>query len=65
MNNKRTADEYILMLQAMTQSLREVVCSMKEMTGEGGDKPFKDIGERLDTYTFHIATLIGDLRNMK
>ena len=65
MTNKRTADEYILMLQAVTASLREIGCSMKEMTGEDGTKPFKDIGERLDTYTFHIATLIGDLRIMK
>jgi len=65
MNKRQTADEYILMLQAVTQSLREVVCSMRDMTDEGGDRPFKDIGERLDTYTFHIATLIGDLRTLK
>ena len=65
MNKRQTADEYILMLQAVTSSLREIECSMKDMTGEVGDKPFKEIGERLDTYTFHIATLIGDLRTMK
>lgn len=65
MNTRQTADEYILMLQAVTASLREIGCSMRDMVGDDGGKPFEDIGKRLDTYTFHLATLIGDLRNMK
>jgi len=65
MNKRQTADEYILMLQAITQSLREITSSMLTMTDDNGDKPFEDIGNRLDPYIFHVATIIGDLRTMK
>ena len=65
MNKRQTADEYILMLHAVTQSLREISSSMQTMTDDSGGKPFEAIGNQLDTYIFHVATIIGDLRTMK
>ena len=60
-----TKNEYIVMLQEITASMRDVSVSMSLWTDAEGNKPFSEIGERLGTQAFHLGTLIGDIRSMK
>jgi len=60
-----TKNEYIIMLQEIASSMRDVSVSMSLWTDDEGTRPFAEIGERLETQAFHLATLIGDIRMIK
>ena len=60
-----TKNEYIIMLQEIAASMRDVSVSMSLWADAEGNKPFAEIGERLGTQAFHLSTLLGDIRSMK
>ena len=58
-------NEYTILIQTIALAMRDVSVSMSLWTDAEGNKPFAEIGERLSTQSFHLATLIGDIRMMK